>query len=131
MTVPLRHDYDEFLFAPIAVATNGLPLTVVSILARLDVDPWDEAASLARLPREPAEQRLVLLLEALPEGTVPPAERPAIASRLVAMLHRPTPPGVVISSAPAPVGVVKPRRIGLAIYCLIALILMLAAHWFL
>jgi len=130
MKVPLRNDFDEFLFAPITTAANGLPLTVVSLLARLDVDPWDEAASLARLSREPAEQRLVSLFAALPDGAVPPAERTAIASRLVALLHRLPSPRPAAAAAPPRVAVAKFIRISPSVYVLIALILMLVAHWF-
>ena len=40
------------LFAPLGDDQNGAPLSAVSALSRLDVDPWKEAASLARMPKE-------------------------------------------------------------------------------
>ena len=43
-------EFDKFLGAPIGEGRNGTPLSVLSALARLDVDPWQEAASLARMP---------------------------------------------------------------------------------
>jgi hypothetical protein len=36
-------EYDDFLFASMGEDRNGLPLSVLSALARLDVDPWEEA----------------------------------------------------------------------------------------
>ncbi len=44
---PLGSEFDNFLFAPIGVDKNGMVLSVVSALARLDVDPWEEAEELA------------------------------------------------------------------------------------
>ena len=46
--------FDDFLFAPIGEERNGMLLSVVSALARLNVDPWQEAANLAQLPRTSA-----------------------------------------------------------------------------
>jgi hypothetical protein len=44
-------------------------LSVLSALARAGVDPWEEAAHLARLPGETATQRLASLIAALPNGS--------------------------------------------------------------
>ena len=64
----LRSEFDEFLFAPICEEKNGMLLTVLSALARLGIDPWQEAAQLAVLPEKTATQRLVSLIAALPDG---------------------------------------------------------------
>jgi hypothetical protein len=64
----LGSEFDVFLFAPIGEDRNGMLLSVLSALARLHVDPWQEAAKLARLPREAATQRLASLIAALPDG---------------------------------------------------------------
>ena len=40
------HSFDPFLFAAIGEEQNGMLLSVLSALARLDLDPWYEAASL-------------------------------------------------------------------------------------
>ena len=58
----LKSEFDDFLFAPIGEERNGMLLSVLSALARLDVDPWQEAADLARLPRDSATQRLTALI---------------------------------------------------------------------
>ena len=82
---PLGSEFDSFLFAPIGEDRNGMLLSVVSALARLDVDPWEEADELARLPGESATQRLASLISALPDG--PPDSR-TVATRLIGLLPR-------------------------------------------
>ena len=61
-----RSEFDAFLFAHIGEEKNGMLLSVLSALARLDLDPWREAAELARTPQQTARQRLTSLIEALP-----------------------------------------------------------------
>jgi hypothetical protein len=78
-------EFDEFLYAPIGADRTGL--SVLSALARLNVDPWQEATSLARMPREAAVVRLTALIDALPnEGTI--GIPTTIAADLVALLPR-------------------------------------------
>ena len=43
----LGSEFDDFLYAPIGEDRNGMLLSVLSALARLDIDPWQEAAKLA------------------------------------------------------------------------------------
>ncbi len=59
--------FDKFLYAPIREDRNGTPLSVLSALARLDVDPWQEALSLALMPKATAAARLAALIAALPD----------------------------------------------------------------
>jgi hypothetical protein len=61
-------EFDEFLRAPICADRDGTGLSVLSALARLNVDPWQEATSLARMPREAAVVRLTALIDAPPNG---------------------------------------------------------------
>jgi hypothetical protein len=78
-------EFDEFLYAPIGADRTGL--SVLSALARLNVDPWQEATSLALMPREAAVVRLTALIDALPnEGTI--GIPTTIAADLVALLPR-------------------------------------------
>ena len=80
-------EFDEFLCAPIGDDRNGTGLSVLSALARLNVDPWQEATSLALMPREAAVVRLTALIDALPnEGTIGIPR--TIAADLVALLPR-------------------------------------------
>ncbi len=61
-------------------------LTVLSALARLGIDPWQEAAQLAVLPEKTATQRLVSLIAALPDGPSAHRDPGTIAARLIALL---------------------------------------------
>jgi hypothetical protein len=131
MTATLRTDLDDFLFAPIAQGANGLPLTVASVLGRLDVDPWAEAAHLADLSREAATEKLIVLLAGVPNGPSPGADTATLAAHLVALLH-PSPKPRISTTARAqsrPEVAPQPRRVKLAIYYLLALIFMLVGHW--
>jgi hypothetical protein len=90
-----RSEFDDFLFAPIGDERNGMLLSVISALARLDLDPRLEAANLARMPKESATERMTSLISALPDRTSAHRDPGAIAARLVALLPRPA-----ASSAP-------------------------------
>jgi hypothetical protein len=126
----LGSEFDNFLFASIAEDWNGIPLSVVSLLGRMDLDPWQEAASLAGLPAADATQRLTSLLGHLP---APPLQQPdfhTTAARLVALLpHRPQldiPPSQAPASGGAPT---RARRITNRILVAIYLTIMLATQF--
>jgi len=78
--------FDGFLYAPVRDEANGNPLTVLSFLARLNLDPWDEAARLNQLSREAAAADLATRVAALPEGPAGPIDAQAVAARLAALL---------------------------------------------
>jgi len=82
-------EFNDFLFAPIGEDRNGMLVSVLSGLARSDVDPWQEAARLAELPGETATQRLASLIGALPDRVASYPDSRTIAARLVALLPRP------------------------------------------
>jgi hypothetical protein len=84
----LSGEFDAFLFSSLGEDRTGLPLSVVSLLARRDLDPWVEAASLANLPAEAAAQKLTAWIRTIadPLLTLPDAVTTAI--RLVALLPR-------------------------------------------
>ena len=64
-------------------------LSVLSALARMNVDPRKEAAALAELPRKEAVHRLSCLIEALPVRPSAPEDPVTIAARLIKLLpHR-------------------------------------------
>jgi hypothetical protein len=46
--------FDPFLLAPVGVEENGMEVSVLSTLARLGLDPWEEAGRLAMLPKNAA-----------------------------------------------------------------------------
>jgi hypothetical protein len=82
-------EFNDFLFASIGEDSNGMLVSVLSGLARSDVDPWQEAAKLAQLPGEAATRELAALIGALPDGSAPSSDPRTIATRLVALLPRP------------------------------------------
>jgi hypothetical protein len=116
-------EFDDFLYAPIVEGGNGMVLSVLSALARVNVDPWDEAARLARLPCEAATRTLMQLITALPNGLSEGLDAGAVARELVALLPRqsatraPTP-------LPAAVARITIHRGALAICLVLCVVLM-------
>jgi hypothetical protein len=88
LTPLLGREFDDFLFASIGDDRNGPLLSVVSALARLDVDPWKEAVNLAGMPREQATERLTSLLASLPKGATASLSPELVAASLTALLPR-------------------------------------------
>jgi hypothetical protein len=84
-----RSEFNDFLHAPVGADRSEMPLSVLSALSRLDVDPWQEAAELAELPPDTAIKRLASLLARLPGGRWAQADLHAIADRLIDLLPRP------------------------------------------
>jgi hypothetical protein len=83
-------EFEPFLHAVIEEDPQGPALTMLSALARCDLDPWEQAASLADLAPADAVVQLIALLRALPPGRRPPDA--LVAARLQALLPRPRPP---------------------------------------
>jgi len=81
--------FNDFLFAQIRDDSGGEPLSVVSALARVDVDPWAEAAALALMPVDAAAQRLAMLLAKLPAPSLVPGISASAAPGLIALLPKP------------------------------------------
>jgi hypothetical protein len=125
----LGSEFDDFLFASIGDDRNDMPLSVLSALARLDIDPWLEAAELARLPRETATQRLASSIATLPDGPSPYLEPGTIAARLVALLPRQASSKSPSRERLVDAGDVTKFRAGVCMYA-IFIIIMLAAQWF-
>ena len=65
-----------------------MQLSVVSALARIDVDPWEEATRLAAMPKAIAERALVSTLDQVLGKNRNPSETELIAARLVQLLPR-------------------------------------------
>jgi hypothetical protein len=55
-------ELDDFLFAEIGEEENGMPLSILSALSRLDVDPRVEAARLSDMPRDLAVRDLAKMI---------------------------------------------------------------------
>ena len=63
---PVFPEMDPFLFASVGEEVGGIPLSVLSALARLGLDPRNEAARLSHLTREAAASQLGRLFAELP-----------------------------------------------------------------
>ncbi|MGA2778731.1 MAG: hypothetical protein ABSF94_14340 [Steroidobacteraceae bacterium] len=79
-------ELQPFLYAQIGDDANGVPLSILSVLARQNIDPWEQAADWSRLPQTFATQELAALISALPPGPCARAAPDALAARLVALL---------------------------------------------
>ncbi|MGA8708659.1 MAG: hypothetical protein WB646_16930 [Steroidobacteraceae bacterium] len=82
----LGSEFEPFLLAPIGEDNNGMVLTVLSALARLNVDPWEVSATLARLPGDTATRKLASLIAALPNRAQAITDSATIAARLITLL---------------------------------------------
>jgi hypothetical protein len=122
----LPSEFDAFLFAPIGVEATGMPLTVLSALARSDLDPWDEAERLAGVPEKYATARLARLIAALPGRPAMPAGYGTIATRLVALLPRRTTSDVALPRLRRGSGVAQHSW---TIVCVVLMTLALGAQW--
>jgi hypothetical protein len=83
---PVAAKFGAFLYAPIGEDNNGMLLTVLSALARQNVDPWEEAADLSRLPGDAAMRRLTSMMAALPQDALADCEPQAVVARLIVLL---------------------------------------------
>ncbi len=63
-----------------------MTLSVLSTLARLGMDPWQEAGRLAKLPRTAAIEGLARIITAMPASRWSLPDATSIAARLVALL---------------------------------------------
>ena len=86
----LSASYDDFLFSPVCEDANGMRLSVLSALARMNVDPWEEATRLAAMPKATAEKTLLSILDLVSGRSWKSPEAAAIAARLVRLLPEPT-----------------------------------------
>ena len=86
----LTTQFDCFLFAPVCEDPNGLQLSVLSALARINRDPWKEAARLAAMPKAKAEMSLVSSLDLAAANGWDPAQANTISARLVSLLPQPS-----------------------------------------
>ena len=92
------------LYAPICEEANGMQLSVLSALARMDVDPWEEATRLAAMPKAIAERTLVSTLDQVLGKSCHRSETEVIAARLVHLLPQRGEGGTIAPTETARVG---------------------------
>ena len=81
----LESQYDAFLFASLC-ETDEMTLSVLSVLARQDVDPWHEAARLTQLSRDQAIDSLASNIWQSNSERWSPSEASILAVRLIELL---------------------------------------------
>ena len=95
---PDGSDYDAFLFAHVGEDRTGAAVSVLSALARLDLEPWTEARKLARLSREDAQVLLTTHFEAITDIPALALASEGRAAKLVSLLPKRAPRRVSKSS---------------------------------
>ncbi|WP_395677266.1 hypothetical protein [Inquilinus sp.] len=80
---------NAFLFADVGAESNGMPLSVVSMLGRLGGDPWATAGRLAGQPRDAAVLELAEIITGTAQADRSSSEIMAIATRLASLLPGP------------------------------------------
>jgi hypothetical protein len=83
---PLRPDLNKFLFAEVGDEIDGMPLSVISALTRLGLDPWKEAGRLSSLHNGEAAGQLARLIAEVPGASRRLGEAREIANGLVLLL---------------------------------------------
>ena len=131
LTPLIGAEFDKFLCAPIGEDRNGTTLSVLSALARLDVDPWQEAVCLAQMPRATAAMRLTTLIDALPDESTKNIRAKGIVDDLVALL--PKSGGFTVRPTDSVLAVVDPRQTQIrmtlgALFILILIVFALSAR---
>jgi hypothetical protein len=81
---------NAFLFAEVGTEQNGSPLTVLSVLARLNKDPWAQAAEWAQMPNAITIDRLTNSIVQMPLCSRALAEARVTSGRIVMLLPRGT-----------------------------------------
>jgi hypothetical protein len=84
----LGSEFDAFLYAPIGKPDDDMSPSVLSVLARQNIDAWEEAATLTQLSRASATVRLASIISPMTTGPSEPATA-ATAARLIALLPQP------------------------------------------
>jgi hypothetical protein len=105
-----RSDLNGFLFADVGVEANGMTLSVLSTLARMGMDPWDEAGRLARQPKSTATEALARVIAAMPTSVWPLPDAMAIATRLVALLPSRHAAAVLPARSTTMLNRIRPRK---------------------
>src|SRR5690348_1769688 len=83
---PMVPEFDPFLFASVGEEVDGVPLSVLSALTRLGLDPREEAARLSHLTKEVAANQLAGMIARLSGQRWTLSDARRIAVRLIERL---------------------------------------------
>ncbi|GEO37395.1 hypothetical protein GGE65_005192 [Skermanella aerolata] len=130
----LHHsDLQEFLSAPVWDEKSGTPLSILSAMARLGMDPWGEAARLAEMPRAGAAAALAAILARLPRSEPELPDYFRISERLVQFLpeggSRPAPDAQGASGSNAAGGMTSTQNIGLIVVAAVVAVFLQVNGW--
>ena len=84
----LGTEFNDFLYERIGAGPWDTQVSVVSALARMDLDPWAEAKRLSQLPDESATLSVSSMLSRLPEAGMAIGGHQQTARRLVQLLPK-------------------------------------------
>ncbi len=116
-------DFEPFLGATVGEDRYGINVTVLSMLARLGVDPWTEVAELAAISEGPARKRLDSLMVRFKDVPGLVSDRGKVISELLDFMPRkkasakPTSQGGMVNLTVPPAGA--------PIYWIVAAVLLL------
>jgi hypothetical protein len=119
-------EYDAFLFSSLGDDRHGMPLAIASVLGRMDLDPWHEAAALAALPADAAAKKLASFIEAMPDQPPKPPDSATLAARLITLLPAQSKTAARVQDPPAGTGAEMRRGpviylLWLALFCIVLL----------
>lgn len=115
--------FERFLRATVGEDENGIHVSVLSMLARLEVDPWTEASDLAAMPDGPARKRLDTLMTRFTDVPTVERDQGKIISILLDLLPRKS--GTANPNAPDMKNGLPTLVIGIPLYWYIVAILVL------
>jgi hypothetical protein len=128
---PMFPEFDAFLFASVGEEVDGVPLSVLSALSRLGLDPRDEAARLAHLTREAAADQLARMIARLYDQRWSVAEARRIAGGLIERLPMASAAGKADRAAPGGRPITGLAAASSWIYLVLALLVGLIASGYL
>ncbi|MDO6756122.1 hypothetical protein [Phaeobacter inhibens] len=115
---PHNPEFDRFLQASVGEDRNGNTVTVLSTLARLDLEPWDEAAALSALGQEAAGSRLEKLLSRFRDVPALRQQHGHVARKLTSLLPKRRQRIAVISGAATK----EPAKVSGVIWAVLAIL---------
>lgn len=120
---PHPPEFERFLYASVGEDRNGSVVTVLSTLARLGLDPWNETAELVTLGRDAARSRLDTLLARFRDVPALASDHGRVAQDLSQLLpESQTPVGLKRTASTVAEG--RPGTIG-AIWAVLTIIFVL------
>jgi len=114
-------EFDDFLFATVGEERDGMPLSVISALTELGLDPWAEATRLSSLETGEAVEQLVPMIARLPGERWASSEIRKIALGLIELLPATSVPLAVTGIARQARAKIAPSKMFWLVCLLVAL----------